>query len=47
MTPDGGAVTVDRSGTMRDVPVPVPEVPDAGVGPVPEGVVAPAESEHH
>jgi len=47
MTPDGGAVTVDRSGTMRDVPVPVPEVPDAGVVPVPEGVVAPAESEHH
>jgi hypothetical protein len=48
MTPDGGAVTVDRSGTMRDVPTPAPAVPDGGVAPAPgEGVGTPQEPVEH
>jgi hypothetical protein len=42
MTPDGGAVTVDRSGAMREVPLPPPVDPDAGVIAMPaEGQVTP------
>jgi hypothetical protein len=48
MTPDGGAITVDRSGTMREVPAPIPVDPDAGAPLIPmEGVISPPESEHH
>jgi hypothetical protein len=47
MTPDGGAVTVDRAGNMREVPPPAPVDPDAGVIPLPEGVIPAPETEHH
>ena len=49
MTPDGGAVTVDRAGNMREVPPPATTDPDAGVIQPPEGYVVPPpqEPEHH
>ena len=48
MTPDGGAVTVDRNGIMREVPPPAPAAPDAGVEPMPaEGLGTPQEPIEH
>ena len=48
MTPDGGAVTVDRSGTMRDVPPAAPPVSDGGIPPLPgEGMGTPLEPVEH
>jgi hypothetical protein len=48
MTPDGGAVTVDRAGNMREVPPPPPPTPDGGVAPAPgEGVGTPQEPVEH
>jgi hypothetical protein len=48
MTPDGGAVTVDRAGNMHEVPPPPPPTPDGGVPPAPgEGVGTPQEPVEH